>query len=176
MGKVNLAVTWFLSMLLLFGCNNDANVEKTEEVNRVGFELIASEKSLPSYNHGFMFQREEVPKHTYWVKEVQNQPEYESVWKVYGLEGKKKNVDFNKESVFFIGVQESSSCPYAEENVKISADNGVLKVLLTEEDGICTSDATPRTFVIQGDKDLSKRVKDIMITQSGTETNVPINE
>lgn len=47
---------------------------------------------------------------------------------------------------------------------------------MTEHDGDCTSDATPRTFVIKGDKDISKDIKKVVITQSGTETEVPIEK
>jgi len=177
MRKINLAVALLL-LLLTYGCSNHSKIKKTqtEESNQVNFELIASEKYLPSHMHEFAFQRKEAPVYTYWVKEVSNQYDFEVAWKTYELEDKMKDVDFDKKNVFFLGVQESGSCPYTEENIEINTDNEDLQVLLTEHDGDCTSDATPRTFVIQGDKDKSKEIKKVVITQSGTETDIPIKK
>lgn len=178
MRKLNLAVALLLSLLLTFGCSNNSKVKKTqtEEVNQVNFELIASEKSLPSHMHELAFQRKEAPGYTYWVKKVSNQYDFEVAWKTYELEEMMEDVDFDKKNVFFIGVQESGSCPYTEENIELNTDNEALQVLLTEHDGECTSDATPRTFVIQGDKDISKDIKKVVITQSGTKTEIPIKK
>ncbi|WP_177167321.1 hypothetical protein [Salinibacillus kushneri] len=37
----------------------------------------------------------------------------------------------------------------------------------------CTTDATPRTFVIQIDKEMSKKVESVVLVQSGVEKNIP---
>lgn len=169
---IYLIVTVFSIMLFTLGCSKDSNEIQSKENDQVKFELIASEKSLPSHIHEFAFQRTEAPAYTYWVKMVSNQSDFEVAWNIYELEDKMSDVDFDKKNVYFIGVQESGSCPYTEKSIEVNSDNEILRVLLTEPDGNCTSDATPRTFVIQGNKNIEK----VVITQGGTETSIPIKE
>lgn len=159
-------------ILLTVGCSADSKDIQSEKVDQVNFELIASEKTLPSHTYEFSYQRTESPAYTYWVKIVSNQSDFEAAWNIYELEGKISDVDFDKKSVYFIGVQESGSCPYTENNIEVDSDNKTLQVLLTEPDGECTSDAAPRTFVIQGDKGM----ENVVITQDSTKTSIPIKE
>ncbi len=160
--KSLLALTLFM-LLLLFGCSNDTN----DSV------VIASEKTLPSNFHEIAFERETTPLFQFLVRKAVNQSEFEQTWSLYGFEDKIPNVNFDEKDVFFIGVHESGSCPYTIKNVELSSDNNTMTVLLSGPDGACTSDATPRTFVIQIDKEVSKGIENVVIVESGVETNVP---
>lgn len=157
-----------LSLSLLFGCSN-----VTKE-NRVNFDLIASEKTLPSNFHDIAFERQETPSFQYLVKKITNQSDFEDTWHLYAFENKAPSIDFNENIVFFIGVQESGSCPYTLKNIKRSSDNKTMTVPLIGPDGDCTADATPRTFVIQIDKEISKEIENVVIVQSRVETSIPI--
>ena len=55
----------------------------------------------------------------------------------------------------------STSCPYELDNIKMSMDNQVMNFHLSEPNGTCTSDATPRTFVMVINKETSGDVKNI---------------
>jgi PBP1b-binding outer membrane lipoprotein LpoB len=168
---------------LLFGCSNDTNdnesLTKEKETqpdtvnNQTDFELIASEKTLPANFYDIAFERETTPIFQYLFRKAVNQSEFEQTWNLYGIEKKIPNVDFNEKDVFFIGVHESGSCPYKIKDVEFSSDNTTMRVPLAEPEGACTSDATPRTFVIQIDKEISTEIENAVIVQSGVETNVP---
>jgi hypothetical protein len=163
-----LCLVFFLSPLIVFGCNNDI------ENNQIHFQLIASEKTLPINFHEIAFERKETPTFQYLVRKVVNQSEFEDTWNLYAFESKTPNVDLKEKDVFFIGVHESGSCPYKIRNIKRNSDNKTITVPLSEPNGACTSDATPRTFVIQIDKEKSKDIESVVIVQSGVETSVPL--
>ncbi len=167
--KPFLALAVFLSPLFVFGCSNDT------EDNQINFSLIASEKSLPTDFDEIAFKRDTIPYFQYLVKKVVNQSEFEETWNMYGFENKTPNVDFNEKDVIFIGVQESGSCPYKTKNIELSSDNKDIRVPLSKPDGFCTSDATPRTFVIQVNKEVSRDLKNAVIVKSGVETTIPID-
>ena len=166
--KPFLALAVFFSLLFVFGCSN-------AEDNQINFGLIASEKSLPTDFDEMAFKRNTTPYFQYLVKKVVNQSEFEEMWNIYGFENKTSNVDFNKKDVFFIGVQESGSCPYKIKNIELSSDNNAITVPLSQPDGACTSDATPRTFVIEVNKEVSRDLMNVVIVQSGAETTIPID-
>jgi len=71
------------------------------------------------------------------------------------MKSEKTNVDFNKDDVFFIGMEESGSCPYESITLDNRSDNKVIITPVSDQKGICTSDATPRTFVIKVKKEIS---------------------
>lgn len=106
-----------------------------------------------------MFQRKDTPLFQYLVKKVFNLSEFEDAWNLYGFENKAPEIDFNGKAVFFIGVYESGSCPYKIKDIKQNNDNKTMIVSLMKPEGAYTSDATPRTFVIQINKELSKDIK-----------------
>jgi hypothetical protein len=149
---------------LLFGCSNDKNY----------YNLIATEKTLPTNSSEIVFERKTSPSFQYFVRIATNQTEYEETWYLYGFESKIPNVDLNEDEVFFIGVYESGSCPYKIKNIEMSSDNKTITVPLTEPKGVCTADATPRTFVLELDKEVSKGIENLVIVQSGVETSIPI--
>ncbi|HSJ38146.1 MAG TPA: hypothetical protein VK945_08010 [Planococcus sp. (in: firmicutes)] len=161
--KIIFSLILFLSFLLT-GCSSGTNNAES---------VIASEKTLPSDFYEIAFQRETVPLFQYMIRRAVDQSQYEQTWDLYGFEGEMPSVDFDGKDVFFIGVQESGSCPYELKSIEWSADNSTMTFPLSEPGGDCTSDATPRTFVIQIDKEISKVIENVVIVESGIETNVP---
>ncbi|QHJ70012.1 hypothetical protein [Planococcus halotolerans] len=156
------ALVLFLA-LLLTGCNSGAS--NTESV-------IASEKTLPSDTDENAFQRETTPHFDFMARRAVDQSQFEQTWALYGFKGEKPNVDFDGKDVLFIGVHESGTC--ALEVGKIEWFNDiVMQVPLIEPDRPCTADATPRTFVIEVDKEKSSKLENLVIVQSGISTTVP---
>lgn len=127
--------------LLIVGCSNSTNDY-----------VVASEKTLPSNFHEIAFERDKTPYFQYLVSKTVDQYGFEQTWNVFGFEKEVPNIDLNEKDAFFIGILESGSCPYKIENIEISSDQQTLIVPLSETEGDCTSDATPRTFVIDRDK------------------------
>lgn len=165
--KPLLFLVLFLLLLSLFGCSNDS------EDNQINFDLVASEKTLPANFYEIAYERETSPLYQFLVKKSVNQSEFEKIWNLYGLKKNIPSINFDEKDVLFIGVHESGSCPYKIKNVELSSENKVLTVSLVEPEGDCTSDATPRTFVIEIDKSISKDIENLVIVQSDVETNVP---
>ncbi|MFV2047953.1 hypothetical protein ACEWK1_11315 [Metabacillus sp. YM-086] len=166
--KTLLALALFMS--LLFGCSND-EFDTDSIQNYKG--MIASEKTLPADFNEIAFVRETGPMFEYMVNKSVNSSEFEQTWDLYGFENELPIVNFKEKDVFFIGVTESGSCPYKIQNVELSSDNKTITVPLSEPEGLCTSDATPRTFVIQVDKEASEKIGNVVIAESGYETKVP---
>lgn len=167
--KPFIAFSVFLTLLFLLGCSNHLVDDQ------INFGLIASEKSLPTDFDEVAFKRETTPYFQYLVKKVVNQSELEDTWYLYGFENKIPKVDFSKQDVFFIGVLESGSCPYKIKSIELNLDNNAIKVPLSQSDSACTSDATPRTFVIEVNKEVSRDLKNVIIVQSGAETTILID-
>ncbi|MFM1652624.1 hypothetical protein ACI7RC_11060 [Brevibacillus sp. B_LB10_24] len=170
--KLFISLVLLLSLLLLFGCSNVTKDNQAED-NQMKFDLIASEKTLPSHFHEIAFKSKETPFFQYLVRKVNDQSEFEDTWNFYAFENQTPSIDLNEKDVFFIGVYESGSCPSKIKHMKLSSDNKTMTVSLTEPDGACTSDATPRTFVIQIDKEISKEIESVVIVQNGVETSIP---
>ncbi|PGT88996.1 MULTISPECIES: hypothetical protein [Bacillaceae] len=166
--KSLLALAVFIP-LLLFGCSN----EPTTESKPNDKDVVASEKTLPENFHEIAFVRETGPMFEYMVKKSVNSSEFEQTWELYGFEKKLPSINFKEKDVFFIGVHESGSCPHKIENIEVSSDNKTMTLPLSEPEGNCTSDATPRTFVIQVDKETSEKIENVVIAESGYETKVP---
>lgn len=172
--KSFLAIALFFSLLLL-GCSNDTNDNHqcNIENKQIDVDVVASEKTLPTNFYEIAFTRETSPLFQFLVRKAVDQSEFEQTWSLYEFENKIPNVDFNKKDVFFIGVYESGTCHYKKKNVELRADNNTMTVSFSEPGGVCTSDATPRTFVFQIDKEISKNIENVVIVQSEVETNVP---
>ncbi|TXC79016.1 hypothetical protein FS935_22235 [Metabacillus litoralis] len=136
--------------------------------------VIASEKTLPTNFNEIAFERKTTPMFEYMVRRSVDQTEFENTLNLYGLENKIPSVDFNNNNIFFIGVLESGSCPYNIKAVEISSDIKTMTVSLSRPERACLYDATPRTFVIMMDKDKTKEVENVVIVQSGVDTEVPL--
>lgn len=164
MKKLVLLFLLFLPLSLIFGCSSD------DKNNQINFDMIASEKTLPIPFNEVAFEGQ------YMVTKAVNSAEFDEGWKLYAFENKSPNVDFNEKVIYFIGLYESGSCPYKLRNVKQNADGKAITVSLSEPNGACTADATPRTFVIQMDKEKSKLIDSVIIIQSSVETSVQLKK
>lgn len=162
MKKLVLLFVLFMPLSLVFGCSSD------DKNNQFNFDLIASEKTLPIHFNEVAFEGQ------YLVTKAVNSSEFDEGWNLFSFENKAPNVDFNEKVIYFIGLYESGSCPYKIRNVKQNDDGKAITVSLSEPNGACTADATPRTFVIQMDKEKAKHIDSVFIVQSGVETSVPI--
>ena len=159
---------------LLFGCNVDVEKKQSNIVNnQVDFIMLTSEKTLPTNFDDIAFKRDMTPLQQFLVRKSVNQSEFEEYWMLYGFEQAIPHVDFNENVVFFIGVLESGSCPSEIKNVEFNINHNTMTIPLSELEGACTTDATPKTFVIQLEKELSEKIKNLIIIQSNTKTNVP---
>ncbi|MBP2239632.1 putative lipoprotein NlpE involved in copper resistance [Cytobacillus eiseniae] len=165
---------------LLIGCNNDANdknsFSKMNPKNKqLEYNIIASEKTLPTSFHQIAFERKTSPFFQYLVRKIVHHKEFVETWNLFGFENKVVNVDFKESDAFFIGIQESGSCPYNIGNIELNSDDKTMTVTLTEQDGACTADATPRTFVIQMEKEEVRDIENVTIIQSDMETSIPLD-
>jgi len=160
-----------LPILFLLGCRNGDN-----QTEGVYYDLIASEKSFPANFYELAFERKEAPHFRYLVRKVINQSEFVDTWNLFRFENKYPEVDFNKNNVFFIGVEESGSCPYKFAKIELSPDQKTMRIPLSKNDGVCTDDATPRAFAIKIDKEISDTIETVVIEQSEVETSIPIRD
>ncbi|KOS67786.1 hypothetical protein AEA09_03915 [Lysinibacillus contaminans] len=157
--------TIVLSIFFIFGCSDG------KEDNQIDFGLIASEKTLPD-----SFYDVSSGGLDYMVRKSINQSEFEEAWNFYRFENKTPKVDLDKKDIIFIGTVESNSCPYEidNENMELSPVNKAIKLTLPKQYGACFLAATPRTFVIEIDKETSKDIKNlVIIDESGEETIIP---
>lgn len=147
-------------IFLLFGCSNDG-------VENVKFNVLASEKTLPTNFH-------EISYHKYLVKKASNQSEFEENWDLFDLEQAFPDVNFNENDVFFIGLYESGSCESEIKNLQFVSEENKLILPISGPGGACTVDASPKTFVIELKQDLSYYVNELIIVENG-ETSVPFD-
>jgi len=178
MKKIVLYLSVFL--LVLTGCGNVVDpvgeIDQAEVQQSDGVEIVASEKSLPDAFHELSFQREEVPLFNYLARMVDNQAAFEEEWKLFNMSSEMPVVDFNMNKVIFIGLTESGSCPYLNEDIVIEWDNEEMMMRLLESSEICTADASPRTVVIEVTKDRLHNLQTVTILEGNVSTQVPINE
>lgn len=179
MNKFWLSLIFFLCLLLV-ACSNQESANPKKEIKQephraeADIKIVASEKNLPSNFRGIAVERKEVPNYLYLVNRVDQQTQYEEIWSMFNLEQQIPIVNFEENDIYFIGVQESGSCPYELENIKMSINEEVMNIHLSGPDGPCTLDATARTFVIEVNKESSNNLKNVVINQSDVETTIPI--
>jgi hypothetical protein len=159
----------FLSLLLVFGCSNNA------EDRQVNYDLIASEKTVPADFDKMAFKRDTSPYFQYLVKKIDNQLEFEETWNLYRFEKKVPRIDFSEKNIMFIGLKESGSCPYKIKKLELSSNKKAITLTLSKLDGACTADATPRTFVLEVNRKVFRDLKNVVIVVSGSESTIPID-
>jgi hypothetical protein len=115
-------------LILLVSCTHDNG----------RYKRIASEKSLPNNFYEIAFVREEVPFFHYGVTKAEEKSQYEKSWGFYRLEKKSLSVNFNDKNVFFIGLEESGSCPIELQDIKVNSKNEAMTIKLNDSGGICT--------------------------------------
>lgn len=159
----------FISVLFLLSCNKEV------KENDLPFKVIASEKALPANFDELAYKRDTSPSYQYLIRKAENPSEFEETWNLYEFRSKRPNVDFNKKDIIFIGVHESGSCPFKINDIELGTDSKTITVPLSISSEACTSDATPRTFAIEVDKEMSSAIENIVMVESKTETKIPLN-
>jgi len=131
--------------------------------------LVASENTLP--------ESFDIDNKSYIVNKTITQTEFEEVWSVYRFEKELPTIDLENKDVIFIGLEESSNCPYEieKENIAFNLNSQSIELTLPKQYGPCFLDAMPKTFVIKIDKDTSKDIKNVVILRDEVETGMPFN-
>ncbi|MGN7409452.1 hypothetical protein [Sporosarcina sp. SAFN-010] len=165
-------LTVFFMMSIVFvmaGCTSDKS--NTEETESIQAQLVASEKTLPSNFESISNQS--VPKGIQ-TELVKTQDVYEDSWKEFQLEGSIPEIDFKANDVLFVGMTESSSCPYILDSLKTNIEESQLLITFEPLDDVCTADLSPRNFVIAIEKKLSSKLTSFRIVSEQKEIEVPI--
>jgi hypothetical protein len=160
-----------LALLLtlgLIGCESSDLTESSQ------VRIVATEKVWPANFDEIAFKREESPHYSYAVRTASNQSDFEKTWESYQLTRKRPKIDFNKNEILFLGVEESGSCPIELNTKDVKLSEQKITINLFGPDGPCTADATPRTFVIEIPK--LKDFKELTLLETGTETTIPLKE
>lgn len=167
MSKSKLLLPLLLFTFLLFGCSN------TAEESNVNFSILATEKTLPLNFEEIAYQSK-ISFSQYLVRKSSDPSQFEDNWRLYGLSQPIADVDFTKHDVFFFGLIESGSCPDEINKLNFHSENNSLTIPVSGTGGACTADATPRTIVIQIEKELSDQINEIIMLKYDKETNIPI--
>ncbi len=94
--------------------------------------------------------------------------ELEQLWGNYKINKAIPKIEFAESDVYFLGLEESSSCPYKIEQIEVGIKN--MSIDLFSYEGDCTADASPRTFVIKLDKNSSNSLEKIELTIANEQT------
>ena len=129
-------------------------------------EVILSDKTVPSV--------QVLQDSPYTIKKSVNQKEYKKNWNYFRLKKAKPKIDFKKKTLYFLGLYESGSCPIHLEKIKVNSEQKKLNLALKSDNGVCTGDASPRTFVIKVDKKISKNVNKAIIEEHANKTLITI--
>ncbi len=154
-------------VLIVAGCT----AQEKDQPSPGNANLVASEKTLPSdFEHLTGLQE---PK-GYVAVRVKNQKGYEAMWQKFQLEGEVPEVDLKGNDLFFIGMFESSSCPYELDTMNVEAGSEELTVNFSPLAEACTADLSPRNFVIAVQEEFSSDLDSILLVSQGQQTKVPI--
>lgn len=167
--KFALSFAIFFSSVLI-GC------ESSDETETGQIRIVESEKVWPENFYEVAFRREEAPHYSYAVRKVSNQIGFEKTWESYKLMTKRPQIDFNTKEILFLDVEESGSCPLELNSQDVKQTDQKITINLRSPSGNCTDDATQRTFVIEIPKKNSKKIKEVIILEGGTETTISIKE
>ncbi len=152
----------------------EAYYESTFIPENNNVELLANEKTLPDDFHEKAIRRENPPFFRYLVSRVDNQEAYEEVSDLFRFKQSLKSVNFEENHVFFIGFQESGTCPYSLKWVENKEETLAFELTRPNPEAPCTYDATPRAFVLQVSQDISNQYENMLIEENNEETVVPI--
>lgn len=165
----------FLTLILIAGCSNTEKTDEPQETvaDEIAFTMLASEKVLPDHFSEIGYTREESPFLTYMVIRVDDPVDFAKNWELFDLEGSLPEVNFEEHTVLFIGAAESGSCPMKLEKIERNLDRKTVSAVLRAEDGNCTSDATPRTYVAKLDRKALGEAESLQIKEDDWQTDVP---
>jgi len=160
--KKILVYSIFIFCFSLLGCGgNDINSNKVEEY------LITSEKSLPDNFHLIATESNDS---LYLLQKASNNKENVKLWKEFGMEKQVPNINFTEYDTYFIGIYESSSCPFEIDDIEVSAK--IVYMKLSSFGGDCTADASPRNFVIKINKNISEEIEELVLEIYGKQISL----
>lgn len=165
--KKSLILMMMCLAIFVAGCTSKEKEEKPSEIAN----LVASETTLPKEFESIA--RVQDPKDHVAVR-VTNQEDYESMWQNFNLEGEIPEVDFKGHDLVFIGMFESSSCPFEIQSMKTDQEAKELSINFTPLDEVCTADLSPRNFVITIPKKVSSEMDSVILNIQDDQTLVPI--
>ncbi|SDJ12612.1 hypothetical protein [Salimicrobium halophilum] len=151
--------------LLLAGCGN-STTKGIDSGDEMDYEVLASAKTLPEDFEETAFHREDSPH--FLMRQAGNEAELEKWWKTYRLKKEAPSVDFSENTVFFLGLYESGTCPVEIGDIKANADKDMMTVTTSVSDGACTTDQTPRTIIYAVDRSVAENIEVIEMNTGGS--------
>ncbi|WOV85815.1 hypothetical protein PGH26_07745 [Sporosarcina jeotgali] len=165
--KKSLLIIMSCLVIIVAGCT----AQEKDQPSPENANLVASEKTLPSdFEHLAELQEPE----GYIAVRVQNQKGFEAMWQKFQFEGEIPEIDLKENDLFFIGMFESSSCPYEIDTMNVEAVSKELTVNFSPLAEACTADLSPRNFVIEVPKEFSSDLDSILFVSQEQQTKVPI--
>lgn len=165
MKKFNLLAFLFY-IFVIFGCAP----KEEAEVEHVESSIIASGQSLPEHFEELATEQKVM------VVRVKNEEDYEEVWKAFQITEELSRIDMEEKDVLFMGLFESSSCPYTISNVVAHPEKQQLEVSITSKDGDCTADHSPRNFVLALDQQTSAELSTLILHLNAETISLPITD
>ncbi|MFO1444815.1 hypothetical protein KDN24_16740 [Bacillus sp. Bva_UNVM-123] len=154
-------------LLFVSGCESKEGLD-------INSSLIASEKSLPiSFDQISTIDKKSNSK--FIVIRVKDNEDYQEIWDTFQFEQDLKEVDLGKKDVIFLGLYESSSCPYSIKEIN-TVEKSKMKIIFSDIEGKCTADESPRSFVMVIDKTSSNNIQEVLLVQGKQEIALPIIE
>ena len=167
MGNFKMVIMVIFVFLMLTSCGNKDQSGVLKPV------LIESQKSLP---HSFEQIATESNGGQYIVERVGSIEDLKERWDKFQIESELIDIDMETNDVLFIGLYESSTCPYNIQNIDTDYNRNKLIIKLFVEDENCTADASPRNFILSIDKDKSKGLTTLVIVDGAKEISLHIND
>lgn len=153
--------------LIVAGCTSKEKEQQSTESSN----LVASEKTLPN---GFENIAEVQDPKNHFAVLITNQEDYEAMWQQFQLDGEIPEVDLKENDLLFIGMFESSSCPYEIDTMDAEPGTKELTINFSPLADACTADLSPRSFVIAVQKEVSSQLDTLLLVSQGVQTKVPI--
>ena len=165
MKKFNL-LAFLFSVFVIFGCAPKEEVE----VEHVESSIIASGQSLPEHFEELATEQKVM------VVRVKNEEDYGEVWKAFQITEELSRIDMEEKDVLFMGLFESSSCPYTISHVVAHPEKQQLEVNITSKTGDCTADHSPRNFVLALDQQTSAELSTLILHLNAETISLPITD
>ncbi|WJY28275.1 hypothetical protein [Sporosarcina trichiuri] len=166
-----------LAAVVMAACGQskeNGNAEKETNGGSAALEesasLAASEQTLPPDFE----QRSAAEEPEGFLAELtEDDDSYEAAWKLYGMEGERPDIDLSGQSVLFLSLQESSSCPHVPDTMEL--DGQQLAIEFEPLPDVCTADLAPRTlvFTVKKTKD-EEALSSVLLKLPQQDVKVPI--
>ncbi|WP_040286450.1 hypothetical protein [Sporosarcina koreensis] len=132
--------------------------------------LAASEPTLPP---GFEDRSNAEEPKGFLAELADENKAYEHAWEAYGMEGERPDIDLSDQSILFVSLQESSSCPHKPDTMEL--DGQQLTIGFEPLPDACTADLAPRTLVFAVKKmDDDKALSSVLLKMPQQDVKVPV--